>query len=188
MHHPTSLFALLGLAPMAASLLGCSPNQAAGDAGANDTVSCTPETGSWPIDTYTANMSRAGHNGILTFAIVKSEPAPPHQGNNTITVKITHMDGTPFTGTLTAPNNSKEGIWMPVHIHGSTIRDTVTPLDPSQGTFTLSSVDLFMTGYWQIRLNALEVPQSSDAGALTDGGGSMSQPVLIDFAAFFFCI
>jgi hypothetical protein len=168
-------------------LAACSTTANGGDASATsaDTVQCAPETGLYPIDTYTADLTRAGANGVLTFELVESKPAPPVVGFNAFIVKVSRADGTPFVGELRAPN-TEEGIFMPLHNHGPSLLAVVGPANPpSQGTYVVDHVDLFMSGYWQIRLNAYETTGSPDGGATRAGASTPSLP--IDYGVFHFC-
>ena len=54
--------------------------------------------------------------------------------------------GTPAEVTMTA-----ERPWMPKHNHGAPNFPVVTPGEP--GTYTISKIDFFMAGYWQLKLN-----------------------------------
>jgi YtkA-like protein len=160
-----------------------------GSSGGGDdsgTVGCATNPGPYPIDTYTANLMRAGTSGILTFELVKSDPAPPEQGFNAFTVKVTHSDGTPFTGELDIP---PKGIWMPAHAHGPSVVPIIH-FDASQNAYTVSQVDLFMPGVWRITFDAHETSGATtdaavslDDAAAPDAGISVS-----DESVFYFCL
>ena len=75
-------------------------------------------------------------------------------GDGTWVVSVTDATGSiPAEVTLTA-----ERPWMPKHNHGAPDYPVVTPGEP--GTYTISKIDFFMAGYWQLKLNL--VPASGD--------------------------
>jgi hypothetical protein len=194
---PWSLFSLIA-AGLAAACSSKSPE--AGGAVANatvagngsvagDTVECVGDAGPYAIDAYEPNLKKAGQNGVLTFEIVSSDPAPPEQGDDTFVVKVTHADGTAFHGTLVLPT---EGLWMPLNGHGPTIPAVIT-YDASQDTFTLAPVNLFMLGLWRVTLQAIENPDANEgdaaeAGTSDDATAPSAPAQPTDAAVFYFCI
>src|SRR5262245_54406136 len=63
---------------------GCTGSSSGGGGGATiDTdgavVSCKDDP---RVNTYTANLTRAGQRAVLTFTLVQSDPAPLGKGNN----------------------------------------------------------------------------------------------------------
>ena len=177
--------ATLSLAVAAAGLVACSAAApAAGDAGASGTITCVPESGPYQVDTYSADMKRTGENGILSFELVRSDPAPPALGNNTFVVKISRADGSPFTGDLYI--DPRSGVFMPLHGHGASVLPVVT-FDPASGTSTLTPMDLFMPGLWRITLQGDEAAASSEAGIAGDGGMQVAQSA-VDIGVFYFCV
>src|SRR5690349_17023204 len=52
-------------------------------------VKCTMDS---RVDTYTANLKKAGQLGMLTFTLVESTPAPPARGTNVMKLKVTKKD------------------------------------------------------------------------------------------------
>lgn len=149
----------------------CSNDGASADSstgGATDglpdgSVSCTNDA---RLDAYTEGLEKQGINGALSFRLEKSEPGPPAKGNNTLTVSITSLDGE-------APGALGVTLKMPDHGHESPTVPTVT-FDAESSSYTLSPVNLFMAGVWQITLSAY--------------GDTALRSVPIDSASFFFCI
>jgi hypothetical protein len=127
------------------------------------TVSCTDDP---RISVYTANLKKPGQNGVLSFTLVESEPAPPARGINVLKLKV-EMDGTPVTGDLLA------ALKMPDHGHPTTVQPIVT-FDPSTATYTINPAFLYMPGVWLLQFDAYEA--ASDAG----------RP--LDTVAYYFCI
>src|SRR5258708_5872045 len=104
----------LGLGALATiAVLGCSgektgetPTPVGGTGGAGGSmetdgsvVKCTDDP---RVDTYTANLKKAGQRSVLTFTLAESAPAPPARGTNVMKLKVTKMDDTAVTGDLTA--------------------------------------------------------------------------------------
>jgi len=120
------------------------------------------------VDTYTANMTRPGQRGVLTFTLVKSDPAPPGKGNNVVRVKITKGDGSVVTGDVIAD------LRMPDHGHPSSLTPIAT-FDPATQVYTVDPTYMFMAGVWRIQLDAYE-------GTATDAA------VPLDSGVFMFCV
>jgi hypothetical protein len=127
-------------------------------------VKCTMDP---RVDTYTANLKKAGQRSMLTFTLVESTPAPPARGTNVMKLKVTKMDDTPVTGDLTAK------LTMPDHGHPTSVQPVIT-FDAATSTYTIDPAYLFMPGVWLLQFSAFE--GSSDGGTPLDTG------------AFYFCI
>src|ERR1700722_2157523 len=106
------------LALPALVLAACSsttaPNSATGpqDAGAGDgagSVGCSGQG-----DTYTANLTKPGSNGVYTFTLVQATPAPPAEDGNVWTLEISDKNGAspPLSQVVVYP-------FMPLMGHGS---------------------------------------------------------------------
>ena len=171
-------------------LLGCTASPAtapdAGDTTAADAVVCAPEGGPYRVDTYAAHMKKAGENGVLTFELVVADPAPPAAlALNAFVLRITHADGTPFTGDLEL---APQGVFMPLHNHGPSSPIPTIAFDPSAETFTLAQMNLFMPGLWRVTVDAYE-GESADASPAAEGGAtSIAPPTPTDVGVFYFCV
>lgn len=119
------------------------------------------------VDAYVPNLDKEGKLGVLSFRLVRSEPAPPAKGDNTLTLLIVDADGAPVDGELTV------GLTMPDHGHGSMLEPTVS-YDADSGFRTVTPVNLFMAGVWLVQLELY-------SGAADEGD-------LLDRAEFYFCI
>jgi hypothetical protein len=158
----------LAVSAACAALAGCSsstPTQTAtpdastsGDGDDAGEATCDNAQG---LDTYVANLTKAGKSG-LSFVLKTSDPAPPARGTNNWTLAITDTTGAGVAG---ATIDVKP--FMPLHGHGSSIVPTIT--DSGGGAYVLSNLYLFMPGLWTITINA-------KAGAISDA------------AVFTFCI
>jgi hypothetical protein len=169
------------LAIVTMNLVACSAASSTADAGG--TISCLPDSSSYRVDTYTPHLKKNGDTGVLSFELVRSDPAPPVEGKNTFIVKIARIDGTPFTGTLYIDPYS--GVFMPLHGHGASDHPVVT-FDPASGAYTLTPMDLFMPGLWRITLQGNEAAATPEAGP--DDGGADAATSLVDTGVFYFCI
>jgi hypothetical protein len=134
----------------------------------------TPDAGIGPCttdprtDTYAANLTKTGENGALLFVIVKSEPAPPKQGNNTFTVKITDAMGTPVGADV------RVDLTMADRNQPTTVDPMIT-FDVATGLYTIAPLSMHLPGLWKVGLEAQQT--DADAGLITD-----------DVVAFYFCI
>ncbi|MDP9002165.1 MAG: FixH family protein [Myxococcota bacterium] len=157
--------------------LGCTASHEgdSGSARALGTVTCEAEGGAYPIDSYAPHLTKVGHMGALSFELVQSNPAPPGQGDNTFTVKITRSDNTPFGGKLYV--DPYKGVFMPLHGHAASVVPTIT-FDPTRNTYTLIPMDLFMPGLWRVTLEAFDTTG-------TDADAARSPT---DVAVFYFCV
>jgi hypothetical protein len=120
-------------------------------------------------DTYAPNLKRTGENGTLVFEIVKSEPAPPVQGNNTFTVKITDMMGTAIGGA-----DVRVDLTMADRNQPTTVDPMVT-FDAATGIYTIAPLSMHLPGLWMFGLDAQLT--DADAGVVT-----------ADLVSFYFCI
>lgn len=113
-------------------------------------------------DDYVAGMSKVGANGYR-FTLVTSTPAPAGKGVYTWEVQVHDPASQPFDAPMLTVFP-----FMPDHHHGTSAA-TITPM--TNGMYTISALDLFMTGYWTIRLGVRDVSS-----------------VELDFARFAFCV
>jgi hypothetical protein len=127
-------------------------------------VSCVDDP---RVDTYTAHLGKMGINGVLSFEIQSSDPAPPGKTGDTFVLKITDSSGHPMTGDISI------GLYMPDHGHGTTVEPVIT-FDPATQTYTATPLYLFMPGVWRVQVSSFA--GSADAGTA------------VDSALFYFCI
>ncbi len=147
---------LVTLGAGAAMLAGCGSDAQPVDAGGPDFSDCVDT----PAVIYASGIfvtSRLGAYRVTLVSAVTDGPPPvdsPQIGDGTWVVSVTDATaGTPADVTMTA-----ERPWMPMHNHGAFEYPVVTPGEP--GTYTISKIDFFMAGYWQLKLNL--VPASGD--------------------------
>ncbi|MBL4636962.1 MAG: FixH family protein [Kofleriaceae bacterium] len=120
-------------------------------------------------EAYFAGISKTGDNGI-TLAIMDSDNAPPAKGDNVWRVKITDATDMALSGMTI-----KSGTWMPDHSHGSPVVPTIT--EEGNGEYTIDPVNLFMPGYWEVTLSAVD-----------PGGAGPDDDMILDSVVFKFCI
>lgn len=121
----------LGLGLGAAGLsTGCS------SAGASDTGAISAATA--------AVVTSDG--GAYRVSVHSAPDASPSRGVNTLRLVFTRVaDGTPVSGLEldVLP-------WMPAMGHGTSVKPSVEP-GPDPGSYTVTNVNLFMAGLWEIR-------------------------------------
>jgi hypothetical protein len=112
---------------------------------AADASPCTAYTGA--VDSYSANLAKAGTSGQLQFVLVSARPAPPGKGDNTWTLKVLDATGAPVQNATFAIKT-----WMPMMHHGSSIAPghSANP----DGTYSISNLYLIMAGIWQVTFTA----------------------------------
>jgi hypothetical protein len=103
-------------------------------------------------DLYTTNLGRDGTGGLLHFTLVSADPAPPARNLNTWVVRINSMT----SGLLGAPADDAVMTvtpFMPDHQHGAGAY-TVQVQGMGSGQYTLSQINTWMPGYWEITIDA----------------------------------
>lgn len=131
------------MAPRVVAALALALAACAGDDGGDDTTyNCEADDRDEP---FTANNARDGASGVR-FTIVSADPVLPIRGNNTWIVDVAR-DGQPVA--------AGDGLleltpFMPDHRHGTGIKAIWTP-DPSvPGRFSVSPINLWMPGVWEL--------------------------------------
>jgi hypothetical protein len=105
---------------------------------------CTTDTRG---ETFSAGMSKVGTQGLMTFKLMSSTPAPPSRGDNTWEMEIVDQTNAPVAGaTVTVVP------FMPDHNHGTSIKAIVTETSP--GHYMVAPVNLWMVGFWQTTVTA----------------------------------
>lgn len=132
----------------------------------NGDVSCTDDE---RVEAYAPGLIRAGERGVLSFELSESDPAPPAKGMNTFTLRLIDADGNPPSSDLELGVE----LVMPDHGHDSPTLPEIG-FDAESGSFTVSSVYLFMAGVWRVDVTAY------------DGGSD--RRAIVDAASFFFCV
>jgi hypothetical protein len=118
------------------------------------------------VDQYSANMTKKGLNGLMSFLLIQSDPGPPVFGSNVWKLKVTGSDGMPVSSGLTV------SVFMPEHGHFSPMAPVIT-YDASTGVYGLDPIYLSMGGKWRITFS------------ITDPNDSA---LVIDKVEFFFCV
>lgn len=148
--------AIVALSALLGGLVGCGGGDSAGadsgTAGGGDGgIGCL---GDPRADTYTANMEKPGDQGVFSFVLESSDPAPPVKGTNNWVLQVLDGSGAPVTGATidVVP-------YMPDHGHGTSVTPQVSAGDNDD--YNLDSLYLFMPGLWQVTITA-------DTGDQTD--------------------
>ncbi len=136
------------LAGAAALVAACGPSASSPEDGGSTSSASSTDAGlvgcaSDPrAQAFAPNMTKQGEAGVFTFVLVSADPAPPAIDQNTWVLAVEDGSGNVVQGVMLTSVTP----FMPDHGHG-TSTPTITP-NPD-GTFTVSSVYLFMAGLWQ---------------------------------------
>lgn len=115
-------------------------------------------------------MQKSGEGGY-TIALLDAVPAPPAKGDN-----VWQMQVEDDTGDAAEGMSIRIRTWMPDHQHGSPIVPTIT--DEGGGVYSVDPVNLFMGGYWEVDVTAID-PGETEAS---------DDDVDLDMVQFRFCI
>lgn len=125
---------------------------------ANEVAACV-STGRG--DTYVVGLEKKGTAGALDFKLMSADPAPPGRFLNNWVVEVSAMSN----GTVGAPMDGVSMVvtpFMPDHQHGAgAYKVKVAPVDGMPGQYSLTEINTWMPGYWEITIDAT-------AGATTD--------------------
>lgn len=141
-------------------LLACSASSAGDadppDGGDGGIVGCQSYAA---VEAFAPDLVKQGEAKNFTFVLLSSTPTPPAVEQNTWVVQVLDASNNPVSGaslTSVVP-------YMPTMGHGtSTPQVTLNP----DGSFTISSIYLFMPGIWQTTIVA-EAGQTKDSVAFT---------------------
>ena len=107
-------------------------------------------------DEYLAGMEKASTDGHFRIALIESTPIPQDLTLYTWTIEVRDANGQPLDGATVVAEPT-----MPDHGHGTFPITTPGVAAEEVGRFTLTDMDLFMAGVWQIELRI-------SAGELSD--------------------
>lgn len=99
--------------------------------------------------TYVAGMTKQSQDGTFTLQLEQSDPAPPAKGDNTWEIQLVDAAGAPVDGAQIDVMPL-----MPDHGHGTSIDAVVTPARSGGGKYSISPLNLWMPGLWQVTLRA----------------------------------
>jgi hypothetical protein len=160
---------------LAATLaLGCSGSDdthgdrahAPASSGSSETFQCSSDP---RVETYVANLEKAGTLGRAAFKLTSADPAPPRRGLNTWRLVVTDTSG----AVIPQADVIVSGM-MPDHQHGWSTAPTITKGEDGM-TFDFAQLNLSMAGVWTV---TFEVQTKSADGTAT----------AVDRATFTFCI
>ena len=170
MRRPLQLAALTWMVGVAAiTVAGCGDDASRADGGLTSRDADFSNCKDTPAVPYMAGWTVTSTAGTYVGTVVSAVTQPsattagadhPEVGLGDWVVTVTAAaDGSPADVTMTA-----EKPWMPRHGHGSDTVPTVAPGAP--GMFTVTKIDFFMPGYWQVKLD-LQPTAGGDADQLT---------------------
>jgi hypothetical protein len=111
-------------------------------------------------DDYAPGLVKVGEAGY-SVTLVASDPAPPERGDNTWTVAVIDPGGAPLGGL-----ELDVYPYMPDHGHGSPKQVTVEAAGAA-GTYTLTPVNLSMSGLWTVRIKLVDPGTSTELDRVT---------------------
>ena len=129
-------------------------------------VSCANDV---RVATYSDGLIKLGQSQKAEVRFVAAHPSPPARGDNGWDIQV--LDGS--GNSLDA--NVSLALDMPDHGHTSPTTPVIVA-GAASGTFTITSINLFMPGVWRAQLTL---------NSKTDAGGSGT---LIDAVTVLFCI
>ena len=116
---------------------------------------------------YSPNQMVTSSGGTFTAILVENVPGTPTDGNppgaevkgvNTWQVQLLDATGAPAPGVGVAASP-----YMPDHRHPTTVIPGIT--DQGDGTYLMTPMYLYMSGYWEITLSLERPDATTDAGA-----------------------
>ena len=123
-----------------------------------DSIGTTAEVGPLcsDVDLYADGLEKTGPNGLI-FRILRSDLNPPDRGLNTFYVELLQE------GRKTGEYRLVAEPIMPLHGHG-TFPTTFEASADETSQYKLGPMDLFMSGRWEIQIDAFEIDgETADA-------------------------
>jgi YtkA-like len=140
----------------ALGLPGCGAPDSSPDEASQHDVDASTCAADPRASTYAAGMTKQSQDGKFTLQLQKSDPTPPAKGDNAWDVRLVDAMGAPVDGATIDVTT-----FMPDHGHGTSIDVVVTPASSGGGEYSISPVNLWMPGLWQVTLR-------TEAGGVTD--------------------
>lgn len=106
-------------------------------------------------DSYSAGMTLVGDAGYRV-ELVGSLPAPLEKGDHEWELRVTDAQGNLAPGL-----ELKAAPYMPDHGHGTP--RLVVPEERGDGSYVLAPVNLFMPGYWTVKVRLFEAESELDS-------------------------
>lgn len=141
------------------SLAACAGDHHGGDD--SESYNCETETRD---DEFVVGLTKMGNANQLSFKLLSATPAPPARDDNTWLLQLDASTGPMANATVTVTP------FMPDHQHGTPIAVEVEAM-PTAGQYTLSPINMWMPGLWEITISA-----------------TAAEPAVDDSTVFRFCI
>jgi len=148
-------------------ILTCLVSAGAGLAGCSSDAGAVPTDGGMTV-AHDADFSKCADTPAVIY--MPGVMATSSGGDYVAALVSVHSDGPPalespqiglntwvftvsdaVTGAPAQISVTSERPWMPLHGHGQSTTPVVTPGDA--GMYTVTGIDFFMAGYWQIKLD-----------------------------------
>jgi len=145
---------------IAVALAACASSESAPprDAGTPTVELCSTSTG----EAYFAGVSHTSTDGSFRVHIADAVPAPPQQGENAWTVRVTDRDDRPLHGEALAMTT-----FIPSRGYGSARPPRIEPDAKDDSVFHVDGLFLELPGVWQLTFYVTD--PRADAGAAPPG-------------------
>lgn len=111
------------------------------------------------VEAYQPGMVAHAELGLLDVVLVESMPDPPAQGYNAWTLLVREV-----ATCAPVPGLVLDAVpFMPTHGHGSPTVPVITDL--GDGTYGVDPLNLFMDGYWRVRITISSEALGDDRAA-----------------------
>ena len=108
-------------------------------------------------DEFSVKLAKDTKDQKFNVQFVAADPAPPDVGKNSWTVKVTDAKGEVVEGAAVIAEPV-----MPHHGHGTFPESWEFKAGDKAGEYTVSGMDLFMSGYWETTLTIADKDGNTD--------------------------
>lgn len=149
----------LSIFSLVASLAACASDHHTDDGG--ESYNCETETRD---DDFVVGITKMGTANQVAFKLLSATPAPPARDDNSWLLQLDTTAGPLSNATVVVTP------FMPDHQHGTPIKVGVEAM-PTAGQYTLSPINMWMPGLWEVTISA-----------------TATEPAVDDSVVFRFCI
>jgi len=121
-------------------------------------VSCSNDV---RVAAYSDGLIKMGQSQKAEVKIVTAHPSPPARGDNSWDIQVLDGSGNPLEA------NVELALDMPDHGHMSPTTPVIVA-GGSGGSFTITSINLFMPGVWRAQLTVSSKVDGGTSGSVID--------------------
>lgn len=118
----------------------------------DEPIDCSKET---RADNIVSGLQKTGTQGVLTFRLMGTTPAPPKRPDNMWIVHV-EKDGAPVDGAAFGVK-----LYMPDHDHGTGVKPIITAAGTA-GDYKVDQLNLWMPGLWEVTFDATPAGGTKD--------------------------